>query len=241
MSRHFITWALLGLLLPTLPARADDALRDRAAKALRQAADFFRTQVAVEGGYLWRYGEDLRLREGERKAAATQAWVQPPGTPSVGTAFLRAYEATGDVYYLDAAKETAYALVRGQLRSGGWDYHIEFDPKLRPPYAYRVGGSEKGRDVTTLDDDTTQSAVRFLMQVDRARAGRRPAAHPGRGRPDEADHQLSDVHHERRRALRLPGRHAVGEVGRIGHPAYFLHHRETRENGPCTRPGSPPR
>lgn len=167
MSRRFVTWTLLGLLLSAVPLRADEVLRDRAAKALRQAVAFFRTHVAVEGGYLWRYADDLTLREGERKATATQAWVQPPGTPSVGTAYLRAYGATGEAYYLDAAKESAGALVKGQLRSGGWDYHIEFDPKLRPQYAYRLGGSDTGRNVTTLDDDTTQSAVRFLVQVDR--------------------------------------------------------------------------
>ncbi|MBC8356708.1 MAG: pectic acid lyase, partial [Planctomycetes bacterium] len=57
----------------------------------------------------------------------------------------------------------------GQLRSGGWDYRIEFDPKARLKYAYRVdGGSAEARNVTTLDDNTTQSALRYLMRVDRA-------------------------------------------------------------------------
>src|SRR5262245_56747982 len=167
MTRRILTWGLLGLFLLAPPSRADDALRDRVAKAMYQATEYFRTQVAVQGSYLWRYSEDLKLREGERKATATQAWVQPPGTPSMGMAFLRAFEATGDAYYLDAAKETAYALVKGQLRSGGWDYHIEFDPKLRPQYAYRSEKGEGKRNVTTLDDDNTQSAVRFLVMMDK--------------------------------------------------------------------------
>ncbi|UCE50317.1 MAG: hypothetical protein JSW47_09165, partial [Phycisphaerales bacterium] len=97
-------------------------------------------------------------------------WVQPPGTPSVGMVFLTAYEATGVSYYLDAARDTAYALVRGQLRSGGWDYRIEFDPKRRQRYAYRVDTEQKknARNVSTMDDNNTQSAVRLLMRVDRA-------------------------------------------------------------------------
>ena len=68
---------------------------------------------------------------------------------------------------LDAARDTAYALVNGQLASGGWDYRIYFDPKERQRCAYRVApANEKGRNVSTLDDNTTQSALRFLMHVD---------------------------------------------------------------------------
>jgi hypothetical protein len=149
----------------------DEALRQQAAQGLRKASEFFRSQVATEGGYLWRYSEDLARREGEGKASATEAWVQPPGTPSVGLAYLQAYLATKDHDYLEAARATAGALIRGQLRSGGWDYRIEFDPAKRGKVAYRVEpGSEKGRNVTTLDDNNTQAALRLLMRVDMALA-----------------------------------------------------------------------
>ena len=172
MQRWFIAAAVLGLGLSALPATShsqDAGLRDSAAKGLRKAVEFFRTQVAVEGGYLWRYSEDLSRREGEDRATATQAWIQNPGTPAIGMAYLSAHERTGDGYYLDAAREAAYALVKGQLRSGGWANYIEFDPGERQRYAYRVnGGNEKGRNVTTLDDDKTQSALRFLMRIDHA-------------------------------------------------------------------------
>lgn len=157
----------MGLLTRSVPA-GEAALKDQAAKALRRATDFFRTQVSTQGGYLWRYSEDLARREGEGKATDTMIWVQPPGTPSVGMAYLTAYEATGDSYYLNAARDAAYALVRGQLRSGGWDYRIEFDPKRRRRYAYRVDPQRKeARNVSTLDDNNTQSAVRLLLRVDR--------------------------------------------------------------------------
>ncbi len=160
---------LCGVCVQTA-ARGDDAeLRRQATEALRRSSDFFRNEVATEGGYLWRYGEDLNTREGEGKASTSTVWVQPPGTPSVGIAFLQAYDKTGDDDYLDAARQAGYCLVRGQLHSGGWDYRIEFDPSRRKRYAYRVDGppDDGRRNTTTLDDNTTQAALRLLMRLDR--------------------------------------------------------------------------
>ncbi|MBI4659984.1 MAG: polysaccharide lyase [Verrucomicrobia bacterium] len=149
---------------------AEPTLRDQATQGLRHAVEFFRKKVAVHGTYLWQYSEDLSKREGEGVASATRGWVQPPGTPSIGGAFLGAHKATGDAYYLEAACETAHALVSGQLQSGGWTYFIDFDPAERQKLAYRDGGKSTGRNVTTLDDDTTQATVRFLMRADQALA-----------------------------------------------------------------------
>jgi PelA/Pel-15E family pectate lyase len=164
-----VVFAGVILVLACSATAGETALQEQAAGAMRRAAEFFRTRVSTEGGYLWRYSEDLSLREGEGTATDTMIWVQPPGTPSVGMVFLNAYEATGDSYYLDAAREAAYALVRGQLRSGGWDYRIEFDPERRRRYAYRVDPPTEGqRNVSTMDDNNTQSAVRLLMRVDKA-------------------------------------------------------------------------
>ena len=168
----------MGLVSQPPASRADDALRDAAGQALRRAVGFFREHVAREGGYVFRYSEDLARREGEERVGATTAWLQPPGTPAVGMAYLTAHEATDDPYYLDAARETALALVRGQLRSGGWDNRIEFDPEERARYSYRVDPERPGaRNVTTLDDDKTQSAVRLLMGVDRALDFKDPTIH----------------------------------------------------------------
>lgn len=166
---------VLGWLLSGWPcglaSAAGDGLADEAAQALRKATEFFRTQVATEGGYLWRYSDDLARREGEGKASATTVWVQPPGTPSVGLALLEAYRDTGDGYYLDAARQAGQCLVRGQLRSGGWDYRIVFDPAERRRYDYRVDPATpkmKRRNVSTLDDNTTQAAIRLLIHLDQA-------------------------------------------------------------------------
>jgi uncharacterized protein YyaL (SSP411 family) len=113
---------LLPLALLLLCGWGQGPLLDEAKSALSKAVHFFRTEVAVNGSYVWTYSEDLKKRRGEGEATETQGWVQPPGTPSVGMAFLRAYEATGDKTYLDAAVEAAHALTATQLASGGWDY-----------------------------------------------------------------------------------------------------------------------
>lgn len=139
-----------------------------AEQALVRAAHFFRSKVAVQGTYLWQYSEDLSKREGEGKAAPMQGWVQPPGTPAVGLAMLSAWKATGRAEFLEAAREAAAGLLKGQLRSGGWAHSIELAPELRGKHAYRVGGGEKGRNVTTFDDDSTQASVRFLAELDQA-------------------------------------------------------------------------
>lgn len=160
--------AVLLIAAFALNATAADDLRQQAEHALRRGVEFMRNEVSVEGTYLWQYSEDLSRREGEGVATATQGWVQPPGTPAVGLAFLAAWRATSNACYLEAARETAYGLARGQLNSGGWTYSIDFSPAGRRQAAYRDGGVPTARNFTTLDDDTTQCALRFLAQADQA-------------------------------------------------------------------------
>ena len=149
---------------------------DTPAASLKEAetamakATAFMQSIATEGGYLWRYSDDLKERAGENNATDTQIWIQPPGTPSMGVAFLHAFKATGDKRFLEAARGAAHALARGQLESGGWDYLIDFDPaKFKQAYHRSDKGkvseaeAAKRRNTTTFDDDNTQSALRFLM------------------------------------------------------------------------------
>lgn len=179
MRIHFARLVFVVLLaLWQHPLSAAAPTREQAADALQKAVGFFRKDVSIRGGYLWRYSADLLKREGENKATATAAWVQPPGTPSVGEALLNAWLLTKDKTCLDAATETAHALVLGQLRSGGWDYRIEYDPADRKRHAYRVEPEAPNqRNVTTLDDNTTQSAIRFLMHIDEALEFKNPVIH----------------------------------------------------------------
>lgn len=162
---------------------AEPVSHEQAQKALQRAVRFFQNDVSASGAYLWQYSADLKLREGEGVATATQAWVQPPGTPTVGDGLLEAYLVCREPVLLDAVKAAGHALVKGQLVSGGWDYRIEFDPPKRSGWQFLVDvkdgekRSSKARNVTTLDDDNTQSALRFLMKLDTVLEHRDKAIH----------------------------------------------------------------
>ena len=93
---------------------ADAALRERARAALRTAVEFYRTKVATEGAYHFTYAEDLSYGRSEMSEGPTRVEIQREGTPMVGMAYLEAYAATGDAYYLSAARDVAQALVKGQ-------------------------------------------------------------------------------------------------------------------------------
>lgn len=175
--------AIGGIVTGRGAAAQDPALREQARAALRKAVAFFRTRVATEGGYHFAYAEDLSYGRSEMSEGPTRVEIQRDGTPLVGMAYLDAYAATGDAYYLDAARDVARALVRGQYCSGGWDYYIEFDRDKRAQFPYRADGGCAGRRPpapgrqTTLDDNVTQSAVRVLMRVDHALGFKDAAIH----------------------------------------------------------------
>lgn len=147
--------------------------------AMHRAVHFFRAEASAGGGYVFQLSADLSKREGEGRVGKSTAWIEPPATPAVGMAYLDSYRSCGDALLLDAAKEVAVALIRGQLRSGGWDNLIEFDPKDRSNYSYRSDheSNKKRRNTTTFDDDKSQSAMRFLMQLDRELGFADPKVH----------------------------------------------------------------
>ena len=164
-SRVSIVFLFLLVLVAISPAQSPDV--KETSDAMHRAVDFFRSQAGHRGAYVFRVSSDLKLREGEGKANRGTGWLEPPGTPSIGMAYLEAYQLTGENYLLEAAKETAEALLNGQLESGGWTESIEWLPEEAKKYAYRnTRGSKKRRDVTTLDDNKTQSALQFLMRLD---------------------------------------------------------------------------
>ncbi|RCS50515.1 pectic acid lyase [Bremerella cremea] len=144
--------------------------------AMKKAAQFYRYNVAAHGGYVYYYTLDLKQRFGEGVATEDQIWVQPPGTPTVGMAYLAAYDATQDQFYLDAATETGEALIHGQLSSGGWTNCIDFNPHGDRVAQYRNGKGE-GKNNSSLDDDQTQAAIRFLMRLDQAHRFQNPSVH----------------------------------------------------------------
>jgi PelA/Pel-15E family pectate lyase len=140
--------------------------REDALSTLKRAATYYHDNVAVRGGYVYFYSTDLRQRWGEGKAGDDTVFVQPPGTPTVGMAFLSAYAATGDKFHLDAARDAAGALAYGQLQSGGWTQKIDFKAdKESGKYRNGKGGN---RNTSSLDDDQTQSALKMLVLTDQA-------------------------------------------------------------------------
>src|SRR5829696_8659752 len=108
------------LLFGAPPAQAQN--RDEIERTMRRATEYMVERVSTDGGYVWSYLPDLSRRWGEIEAYPTMIWVQPPGTGTMGHLFLDAWHATGDEYYLRAAERVAHALIRGQHRSGGWNY-----------------------------------------------------------------------------------------------------------------------
>lgn len=168
----FVASILIAILGTAVCWAAESPTRAEAERALERAVRYFVSHVSTRGGYLWTYSPDLTERAGEGKATPTQIWVQPPGTPSVGLAYVAAYRATGNRLYLDAATNAARALVWGQLACGGWDYKIDFDPRAERRWRYyhnETGDKPKGRrNTATFDDNNSQAALRCLMAVDRA-------------------------------------------------------------------------
>ncbi len=158
-----ITHILAILLLAQSCMVAKNPLVQEAETVLRDASTYFQS-ISTQGGYVGIYSADLKQRYGEaiyEKAKATEIWVQPPGTPSVGECFLRAYRIRGEKQYLAAATDAARALVWGQRTVGGWDHRVDV--------AHLDTKSEKtirmeGR--CTFDDNITQGALSFLMSMD---------------------------------------------------------------------------
>lgn len=152
----------LALAMPLIGQNADQRA---AAKTLRQVVAFHQKNVGHQGAYLWTYSADLTKQEGEGRATKTSGWTQPPGTPTVGETYLKAWRLSGEKVCLDAALECAHALVRAQLESGGWASHFDLGPEGSRRYSYRGTGKGK-RNLTTFDDNKSQSALTFLMHMD---------------------------------------------------------------------------
>jgi len=165
----------IAIALLAIPRESDGQetamTHDQVSREMHRSVGFFRKHASAGGGYIYQLSADLSKREGEGKVASTTAWIQPPGTPAVGIAFLQAYRACQDPMLLEAARETAEALRQGQLESGGWDNLIEFAPEDRARYAYRTDSGKPRktnlRNTSTFDDNKSQSAIRFLMELDK--------------------------------------------------------------------------
>ncbi len=149
---------------PTGDGMVQDSLLAEAREAMRRSTRFLQS-ISTYGGYAGIYSADLSARYGEAKydsAASAEIWIQPPGTPTVGESFLRAYRITGEEVYLEAARQAGRSLAWGQHATGGWAHTADLSHAADPggPIEHREGGG-------TFDDETTQGALIFLMELDR--------------------------------------------------------------------------
>src|SRR5688572_1745472 len=110
---------LLALYLAAALSGQTAPSRDEVLRAMRQAASFYKNQVATGGGYHFYYAADLSYGRSESSEGPTQIEFQREGTPRVTLAYLDAYDATRDQLFLDAARAAGGAYVSGQMCSGG--------------------------------------------------------------------------------------------------------------------------
>lgn len=164
---------LLSLLCLPLSALAAEALPDPAevTAAMKKATAFYTTKLAVHGGYASAWKKDLSTGITEAHESKTLISIQPPGTTTVGLALVRAFRATGDTQFLEAAKAAGKALIECQLSSGGWADDFDFAEEKSKEWHLRqqvlAGDKEPGkrRYRSTLDDHKTQSALLFLLEL----------------------------------------------------------------------------
>ncbi len=125
-------------------------------------------QVAVQGGYVYQVTSDLKLREGEGRRWCTGRLGSTARHTRRRPGVYRSYERTGKQYLLDAALSAARCLLRGQLHSGGWQNHIDFDPELRTKLAYRVDGKPARKLATSPASMTIKRKRRALLDEGRS-------------------------------------------------------------------------
>ncbi|MEQ1840710.1 MAG: pectate lyase, partial [Verrucomicrobiales bacterium] len=159
-------------LLPIL-ALAADPLPDpvQVTAAMKKATAFYTTKLANHGGYASAWSKDLRTASVEGKSGPSLISIQPPGTTTIGLAMVKAWQATGDAQFLEAAKAAGSALIKCQLASGGWDSDFDFSEEGMKKYFLHsqfLSGevpNGKKRNSSTLDDNKTQSALLFLLEL----------------------------------------------------------------------------
>lgn len=140
--------------------------------AATEALDAMLACERPAGGWMYACDRDERvagftsiMRRAERIAGALglATWdlivLRSPGTPAAGLLLVRAHQLTHEEKYLDAARRAGDLLVNIQLPSGGWFSEMPvYGNQLAWWFRLVVPG-------TTLDDDVTSGAVRFLLAL----------------------------------------------------------------------------
>jgi PelA/Pel-15E family pectate lyase len=177
LARHRRMWVLLTVsavaLATAVAPLASGPTRAEALAAMARATAYMTDTASTEGGYVWAWLPDRSRRWGEIEARPSMIWIQAPGTATMGHLFLDAHHATRDELYYRAAAKTAAALIRGQHRSGGWNYVVDLagEASLRDWYdtvgrnAWRLEEFQRYSDNATFDDMVTAEAATLLLRL----------------------------------------------------------------------------
>jgi hypothetical protein len=163
MKRYLKRMLLLIVLIYPGIALAEEDLSGQARDTIKKAATYL-TSISTKGGYAGFYSPDLSKQWGEgmfQPISKDDIYVQSPGTPTVGSVFIRAYKASGEKEYLTYARNAALVLAWAQRTPGGWEYF----PSVKG-YNQSVIPNERKNGRCTLDDNVTQGTVTFLMNLD---------------------------------------------------------------------------
>lgn len=157
------------VLVVLFPGKARaQTLSPAATEALNALLDCERS----DGGWMYACDRSTRvagftmvMKRAERLAGTMSlaTWdlivLRSPGTPAGGLLFVRAYQHTHEEKYLAAARRAGDLLVNIQLSSGGWFSEMPvYGDHLAWWFRWIVPG-------TTLDDDVTSGAARFLVAL----------------------------------------------------------------------------
>ena len=170
-ARGLARWLVASLLLAS-SARATPPDEPPALAAFTATVDALAARQRPDGG--WTFDAPagqrphpftlvMQVAEGVAAPLGLARWdllvVRSPGTPAAGLLLLAAHRLTGRPEYLAAARRTGDLLVAVQLDSGGWCSEMPVEGARLSPWFRWVALH------TTLDDDVTPGAIRFLLAL----------------------------------------------------------------------------
>ena len=148
----------------------DEALFDQATSAIILACNEFANRASTRGGYVYRSTLDGKKRWGEGEATPTEIWVPATRYPDRRNGVADRVSSDWQRGVIVSCQCSGGGVDVWSTQVGTWADRVDFDPKGKRSDLYRNGqGNPKGRNYSTLDDDKSQAAIRFLIEMDKAR------------------------------------------------------------------------
>lgn len=181
--QHFIVAIIVQVIFVSIsagiPAKAEAGPEPpgkcKTIAAMKKATDFMMNKVSYRksGAFLWSYLPDLSRAWGEMEGYRSMAWMQKPGTSTVGHMLLDAYHATGDGYFYKQAAKVARTVIAAQKDVGGWHFMHDFAGEDSIRQWYDTIGKNGWRleefihywENATFDDSVTTEAACLLLRM----------------------------------------------------------------------------